>query len=100
MTPLARRALSRTLANSSVAVHPVASEGVTGFVESLASQGGQTRQQVEKEFFEKARPTSLLKRFATPDEVAAMVVFVCSPLSSATNGAAVRVDGGVVRSPF
>ena len=79
---------------------PTASEGVNDFVGSLASQGGQTRQQVEKEFFEKARPSSLLKRFATPDEVAAMVTFVCSPLSAATNGAALRVDGGVVRSPF
>jgi NAD(P)-dependent dehydrogenase (short-subunit alcohol dehydrogenase family) len=79
---------------------PTASEGVNDFVGSLASQGGQTRQQVEKEFFEKARPTSLLKRFATPDEVAAMVIFICSPLSATTNGAAVRVDGGVVRSPF
>src|SRR5437667_3394322 len=76
------------------------SEGVNDFVGSLASQGGQTHEQVEKEFFEKARPTSLLKRFATPDEVAAMVVFICSPVSAATNGAALRVDGGVVRSPF
>jgi NAD(P)-dependent dehydrogenase (short-subunit alcohol dehydrogenase family) len=79
---------------------PTASEGVTDFVGSLASQGGRSREQVEREFFEKARPTSLLKRFATPDEVAAMVVFICSPLSAATNGAALRVDGGVVRSPF
>jgi NAD(P)-dependent dehydrogenase (short-subunit alcohol dehydrogenase family) len=79
---------------------PTASEGVDEFVDSLAKAAGQSREQVEKEFFEKARPTSLLKRFATPDEVAAMVVFVCSPLSSATNGAALRVDGGVVRSPF
>jgi NAD(P)-dependent dehydrogenase (short-subunit alcohol dehydrogenase family) len=99
------RGIAETCAGSGVTCNavlpgPTASEGVTDFVESLASQGGQTRQQVEKEFFEKARPTSLLKRFATPDEVAAMVVFVCSPLSSATNGAAVRVDGGVVRSPF
>jgi NAD(P)-dependent dehydrogenase (short-subunit alcohol dehydrogenase family) len=73
---------------------------VTDFVGSLASQGGRSREQVEQEFFEKARPTSLLKRFATPDEVAAMVIFICSPLSAATNGAALRVDGGVVRSPF
>lgn len=79
---------------------PTASEGVNQFVGSLAQQAGQSREQVENDFFEKARPTSLLKRFATPDEVAAMVVFVCSPLSSATNGAALRVDGGVVRSPF
>ena len=53
---------------------------------------------VEKEIFRSVRPTSLLKRFATPEEVAALVVFVCSPLSSATNGAALRADGGVVRS--
>ena len=79
---------------------PTASEGVNEFVDTLASQGGQSRDQFEKEFFEKARPTSLLKRFARPDEVAAMVAFVCSPLSSATNGAALRVDGGVVKSPF
>ena len=45
-----------------------------------------------------ARPSSLLRRFAAPEEVAALVVFVCSPLASATNGAALRVDGGVVRS--
>jgi len=53
---------------------------------------------MEKEFFEHARPSSLLKRFATPDEVAAMIVYVCSARASATNGAALRVDGGVVRA--
>jgi len=53
---------------------------------------------VEKEFFTTARPTSLMRRFATPDEVAALVAFVASSLSSATNGAALRADGGVVRS--
>jgi NAD(P)-dependent dehydrogenase (short-subunit alcohol dehydrogenase family) len=99
------RGIAETCAGTGVTCNavlpgPTASEGVDEFVGSLASQGGQTRQQVEREFFEKARPTSLLKRFATPDEVAAMVVFICSPLSAATNGAAVRVDGGVVRSPF
>lgn len=99
------RGIAETCAGTGVTCNavlpgPTASEGVDEFVDSLASQGGQTRQQVEKEFFEKARPSSLLKRFATPDEVAAMVVFICSPLSAATNGAAVRVDGGVVRSPF
>jgi len=99
------RGIAETCAGTGVTCNavlpgPTASEGVDDFVGSLASQGGQTRQQVEREFFEKARPTSLLKRFATPDEVAAMVVFICSPLSAATNGAAVRVDGGVVRSPF
>jgi NAD(P)-dependent dehydrogenase (short-subunit alcohol dehydrogenase family) len=53
---------------------------------------------VEAEFFQTARPTSLLKRFATVEEVANMIVYVCSPLASATNGAALRVDGGVVRA--
>jgi NAD(P)-dependent dehydrogenase (short-subunit alcohol dehydrogenase family) len=53
---------------------------------------------VEKEFFNTARPSSLLRRFATPDEVAAMVAFVASPLSSSTNGAALRAEGGLVRS--
>lgn len=99
------RGIAETCAGTGVTCNailpgPTASEGVSDFVGSLAEQGGQTREQVEKEFFEKARPSSLLKRFATPDEVAALVAFVCSPLSSATNGAALRVDGGVVRSPF
>jgi len=99
------RGIAETCAGTGVTCNailpgPTASEGVTDFVGSLASQGGRSREQVEQEFFEKARPTSLLKRFATPDEVAAMVVFICSPLSAATNGAALRVDGGVVRSPF
>lgn len=99
------RGIAETCAGTGVTCNavlpgPTASEGVNDFVGSLATQGGQTREQVEHEFFEKARPSSLLKRFATPDEVAAMVVFVCSGLSSATNGAALRVDGGVVRSPF
>jgi NAD(P)-dependent dehydrogenase (short-subunit alcohol dehydrogenase family) len=99
------RGIAETCAGTGVTCNavlpgPTASEGAMDFVDSLAQQAGQTREQVEKEFFEKARPSSLLKRFATPDEVAAMVVFICSPLSSATNGAAVRVDGGVIRSPF
>jgi NAD(P)-dependent dehydrogenase (short-subunit alcohol dehydrogenase family) len=99
------RGIAETCAGTGVTCNavlpgPTASEGVNEFVGSLAAQAGQSREQVEKEFFEKARPSSLLKRFAKPEEVAAMVVFVCSALSSATNGAALRVDGGVVRSPF
>ena len=53
---------------------------------------------VEREFFETARPSSIMQRFATPDEVAAMIAYVCSAQASATTGAALRVDGGVVRS--
>ena len=54
----------------------------------------------EQEFFKTVRPSSLLKRFATTEEVANLVTYVCSPLSAATNGAALRVDGGVVQACF
>ncbi|MCI0537997.1 MAG: SDR family oxidoreductase [Verrucomicrobiales bacterium] len=77
---------------------PTASEGVTEFVSQLASQAQQTAAEFEKEFFRNVRPTSLLQRFATVEEVANTVVFICSPLASATNGAAVRADGSVVRA--
>ncbi|HVK57277.1 MAG TPA: SDR family oxidoreductase [Candidatus Kapabacteria bacterium] len=77
---------------------PTASEGVTEFVGQLASTAKQTPEQFEKEFFKSVRPTSLLQRFANVDEVAHTVTFLCSPLASATNGAAVRVDGGVLRA--
>ncbi len=99
------RGLAETCAGTGVTVNavlpgPTASEGVKDFVESLAKENNQSRDEFEKEFFKTARPTSLLKRFAKPDEVAPIVAFICSPLSSATNGAALRVDGGVVKSPF
>jgi len=76
---------------------PTASEGVTEFVDKLAAGARQTPAEFEKEFFRSVRPTSLLQRFATVDEVASQVACLCSPLAAATNGAAVRVDGGVVR---
>jgi len=57
-----------------------------------------SREAVEKDFFQHMRPTSLLQRFERPDEIAAVVTFVASPLASGINGAAVRVEGGVVRS--
>jgi NAD(P)-dependent dehydrogenase (short-subunit alcohol dehydrogenase family) len=76
---------------------PTASEGVTDFVDKLAAGAKQTSAEFEKEFFRNVRPTSLLQRFASVDEVASMVAYVCSPLASATNGAAMRVDGGVLR---
>jgi NAD(P)-dependent dehydrogenase (short-subunit alcohol dehydrogenase family) len=107
MTKTAQLAVARGLAEltagsgvtvNSVLPGPTASEGVKTFVEQLASKERQSKEHFEKEFFKNARPSSLLKRFASPEEVANMVAFVCSPLASATNGAAVRVDGGVVRS--
>jgi NAD(P)-dependent dehydrogenase (short-subunit alcohol dehydrogenase family) len=83
---------------NSVLPGPTRSEGVDQFVKDLANGHGTDPTTVEAEFFRTARPSSLLKRFATPEEVAAMMVYVCSPRASATNGAALRVDGGVVRS--
>jgi NAD(P)-dependent dehydrogenase (short-subunit alcohol dehydrogenase family) len=107
MTKTAQLAVARGLAETTVGTGvtvnsvlpgPTRSEGVGTFVEDMAKHGGKTKDEVEKEFFEKVRPSSLLKRFATTDEVAAMVAYVASVKSSATNGAALRVDGGVVRS--
>jgi NAD(P)-dependent dehydrogenase (short-subunit alcohol dehydrogenase family) len=99
------RGLAETCAGTGVTVNavlpgPTASEGVKEFVEALAQTNKQTPEEFEKDFFKNARPTSLLKRFAKPEEVAPLVAFVCSPLASATNGAALRADGGVVKSPF
>jgi NAD(P)-dependent dehydrogenase (short-subunit alcohol dehydrogenase family) len=97
------RGLAETTAGTGVTVNsvlagPTRSEGVEEFIADLAKTKGVTIAAVEKEFFTTARPTSLLQRFAAPDEVAALVAFVASPLSSATNGAALRAEGGVVRS--
>jgi NAD(P)-dependent dehydrogenase (short-subunit alcohol dehydrogenase family) len=82
---------------NSVLPGPTASEGVQEFIGKLAAEG-KTPEEAEHEFFRDARPSSLLQRFATTDEVANMVVYLSSPLASATNGASVRVDGGVIRS--
>lgn len=97
------RGLAETLAGTGVTVNsvlpgPTASEGVETFVGEMAKARGVDASTVEREFFATARPSSILKRFATPDEVAAMIVYVCSEGASATTGAALRVDGGVVRS--
>jgi len=99
------RGLAETTAGTSVTVNsvlagPTRSEGVEEFITELAKTKHVPPAAVEKEFFTTARPSSLLRRFATPDEVAALVAFVASPLSSATNGAALRAEGGVVRSIF
>lgn len=99
------RGLAETSAGTGVTVNAVlpgntASEGVKEVVGSLAEQNKQSSEQFEKEVFKSARPTSLPQRFAKPDEVAPLVAYLCSPLSSATNGAALRVNGGVIKSPF
>jgi NAD(P)-dependent dehydrogenase (short-subunit alcohol dehydrogenase family) len=109
MTKTAQLAVSRGLAEAvagtgitvnCVLPGPTKSRGVGDFVEALAKQEGKTFEQFETEFFKKVRPTSLIKRFAKPEEVASLVAYVASPLSSATTGAALRVDGGVVKSAF
>jgi NAD(P)-dependent dehydrogenase (short-subunit alcohol dehydrogenase family) len=99
------RGLAETVAGTGITVNsvlpgPTKSRGVDDFVNTLAQSEGKTFAQFEQEFFEKVRPTSLIKRFATPEEVAAMVTYLASPLASATTGAALRVDGGVVKSAF
>jgi len=97
------RGLAETTAGSSVTVNsvlagPTRSEGVEQFIEDMATQQGKSPDIVEKEFFESVRPSSLIKRFVSIEEVASMVVFLASPLAAATNGAAVRVEGALVRS--
>src|SRR6266436_7856053 len=99
------RGLAETTAGTAVTVNsilagPTRSEGVEDFIASMAKSGNNSPAEVERDFFKTARPSSLLQRFATTDEVAALVAFVASPLSSATNGAALRAEGGVVRSIF
>ena len=107
MTKTAQLAIARGLAESvagskvtvnSILAGPTRSEGVSGFVGDLAKQKGVSEAQVEKEFFETIRPSSLIERFATTEEVASLVVYIASERSSATTGAALRVDGGVIRS--
>jgi NAD(P)-dependent dehydrogenase (short-subunit alcohol dehydrogenase family) len=97
------RGLAESLAGTNVTVNsvlpgPTASEGVGGFVGQLAASSGQSAAQVEKEFFRRARPSSLLQRFAEPAEIASLITYVCSAPASATTGAALRADGGVVRA--
>jgi len=104
MTKTAQLAVSRGLAGltkgtkvtvNSVLPGPTRSEGIMDFLKSISSDPEAPSEQIEAEFFAKARPSSLLQRMIEPEEIANLVAFVASPLSSATNGAALRVDGGV-----
>ncbi|MEH1765856.1 SDR family NAD(P)-dependent oxidoreductase [Nostoc sp.] len=106
-TKTAQLAIARGLAEitvgtgvtvNSVLPGPTRSEGVEEFISQLAQERGISPAEVEAEFFQNVRPSSLIKRFATNEEVAAIVVYLSSPVASATNGAALRVDGGVIRS--
>jgi NAD(P)-dependent dehydrogenase (short-subunit alcohol dehydrogenase family) len=97
------RGLAETVAGTGVTVNavmpgPTKTEGVVEFVKKIASSPNQTFEEQEKEFFKLARPSSLIKRFATVEEVASLVTYVASKEASATTGAALRVDGGVIQS--
>jgi NAD(P)-dependent dehydrogenase (short-subunit alcohol dehydrogenase family) len=109
MTKTAQVAVARGLAESvagtgvtvnSILAGPTASEGASKFVENMAKQQNVSTAEIERQFFASVRPTSLLKRFETPEEVASVVAFVAGSQAVAINGAAVRAEGGVVRSIF
>lgn len=107
MTKTAQLAVSRGLAEqtkgtavtvNSVLPGPTRSEGIPDFLKGVVSNPDASFAEAEAEFFEKHRASSLLQRFIEPEEVANLVAFVASPLSSATNGTALRADGGVMRT--
>ncbi|MFY9090115.1 SDR family NAD(P)-dependent oxidoreductase [Arcobacter aquimarinus] len=109
MTKTAQISVSRGIAeltrgtnvtSNAIIVGPSKSEGVVQFMEDFAKQNNQSFKEIEKEFFKNIRPTSLIQRFAEVEEDANMIVYTASSLSSATNGAILRVDGGVVQSAF
>jgi NAD(P)-dependent dehydrogenase (short-subunit alcohol dehydrogenase family) len=109
MTKTAQIAIARGLAeltkNTGVTVNsvlpgPTFSEGVGDFITALAKDQGLTDKEMETEFFNSVRGTSIIKRFITPDEIANLVTYVASPLSAATNGASLRADGGVIKTAF
>lgn len=107
MTKTAQIAVARGLAEltkgtdvtvNSILPGPTRSKGVGGFLEDLSKANNKSAAEVEEDFFTNMRPTSLLQRFASVEEIADTTVYFCSPLAAATNGASIRVEGGLVRS--
>ncbi|MFC6647011.1 SDR family NAD(P)-dependent oxidoreductase [Granulicella cerasi] len=105
VTKSAQLAVSRGLAEAtkgtrvtvnSILPGPTRSEGIVGFLQGLFPGENLTDAQAEQKFFEVYRNSSLLQRLIESEEVASLVAYVASPLSSATNGAALRVEGGLV----
>jgi NAD(P)-dependent dehydrogenase (short-subunit alcohol dehydrogenase family) len=106
MTKTAQLAVSRGLAQlckgtnvtvNSVLPGPTKSEGASEFIERMSRQENKSKEAAEKDFFQTARPTSILQRFTSTNEIANLIAYISSPLSSATNGAALKADGGVAR---
>ncbi len=106
MTKTAQLAIARGLAEltkgtnvtvNSVLPGPTLSEGVGGFIETLSKDQNKTVEEVEQEFFKTMRPTSIIQRFLTPDEIANAVVYLASPLAAATNGSVLRAEGGLLK---
>jgi NAD(P)-dependent dehydrogenase (short-subunit alcohol dehydrogenase family) len=109
MSKTAQISIARSLAEltkgtsvtvNSVLVAPTWTEGVKTFLEPVAAASGHTIAEVQAEYFRNDGQSSLIQRFAQPEEIADILAFLCSPLSSAINGAALRADGGIIRSLF
>lgn len=109
MTKTAQVAVARGLAEltrgtavtvNTVLPGPTMSEGVGGFIENLAKDQNKTVEQIEQDFFTTMRPTSIIQRFLSTDEIANVVTFLSSPLAAATNGAAIRAEGGLLKTAF
>ncbi|MEO7044025.1 MAG: SDR family oxidoreductase, partial [Ferruginibacter sp.] len=83
---------------NSILPGPTKSKGVGNFIEDLSKANNKSVDEVEKDFFKNMRPTSLLQRFASVEEIADTIVYYSSPLASATNGASIRVEGGLIKS--
>jgi NAD(P)-dependent dehydrogenase (short-subunit alcohol dehydrogenase family) len=95
---LAERTKGTAVTVNTVLPGPTRSEGIVEFLEKMSSIPNATPEQAEKEFFEKHRQSSLLQRLIEDSEIANLVAFLASPLSAATNGAALRAEGGLLRS--